>query len=147
MQVVLGFESPAVVGGPMPARDLREEDCRFGRLPLAEEDRLVTVRPGRPVGKQLAGVGRDAVPVARTPAFDLAPDVVDQCVHLSALAGESKSKVSCVALFFLETGTGMNDSLGRRPGEDLPRRSMQAEFEMAFWWVIRRVENRVRELV
>ena len=73
----------------MAAGDLGEEDRGLGGLPLAEQDRLVTIgRLGGPVGEQLARVGGDAVPVARTPPLDLAADVVDQRVLLAPLAGD-----------------------------------------------------------
>jgi hypothetical protein len=73
----------------MAAGHLGEEDRGLRGLALAEEDRIVTARrPGRPVREQLAGVGGDAVPVARTPPFDLAADVVDQRVLFPALPGD-----------------------------------------------------------
>ena len=116
MELVLGLEAAPVVSGAVAAGDLGQEDRRLGSLPLAEEDRLVTGRrAGRPVGEQLAGVRRDAVPVARAPALDLAADVVDQRVLLAALPGGVEVEACCSPPRFWLAGIGMNDSLGRRP--------------------------------
>ncbi len=89
VQLVLGFEAPPVVGGPVPASDLGEEDRGLGGLPLAEQHRLVAIRrPSGPVRQQLARVGGDAVPVVRAPPLDFAADVVDQRVLLTPLPGD-----------------------------------------------------------
>src|SRR5579863_4997059 len=106
----------------MAAGDLGEEDCGLGRLPLAEQDRLVPGgRFGGPMGEQLAGVGGDAVPVIGAPDLDLAADVVDQGVLFPALPGgvEVEGLLGATSTFPV-AGTGMKDSLGRRPRRSCP---------------------------
>ena len=117
VELVLRLEPAAPVGGAVAAGDLGQEDRGLGRLALAEQDAVLAVGAGRPSAEQLAGVGRDPVPVARPPPLDLAADVVDQGVLLAALAGgvEVEGAPGRPSPFFV-TGIGMNDSLGRRPG-------------------------------
>ena len=109
VQPVLRLEPTPVVSGAVAADNLGQEDRRLGGLPLAEEDRIVSIwRPGRPVGEQLARVRGNAIPVAGSPPLDFAADVVDQRVLLSPLACDVEVELNLRTWRpFLLTGTGM----------------------------------------
>ena len=92
--------------------------------------------------------GRDAVPVARTPPLDFAADVVDQRVLLPPLAREIEVEGLLLVLSRPcgSTGTGMKDSLGRRPGRSCPVGPFGPISKCDSGRVVRRVENRISEV-
>ncbi len=117
VQTVLGLEATPVVGGAVPAGDFGEEDRRLGSLPLAEEDRLVTSRG-------LADQWASSLRVYGVTPFQFRSRQRSTsrrmslmrvfCSRRSPVA--SKSKACCASFLpLVETGIGMNDSLGRRP--------------------------------
>jgi len=124
-RVVLVDPTPPVGAGIVPSSgDLGEEDRRLDSLALAEEHSVLATGRVRPVRQQLAGDRRDSE-VRRAPAFDRASDVVDQRVGLTRSPVRSKSRLSWIslpptALPLRDAGTGIQDSLGRRPGRMTP---------------------------
>ena len=120
---VLGLEPAAVVGGAVPTGDLGEEDRRLGRLALAEEHRVVAV------GGSAAQCASSLRVYGVTPFQLLARHrstsrrmslISEFCSRRSPVTSKSKACWSTFWRPFLLTGTGMNDSLGRRPGRSAP---------------------------
>ena len=115
-----------------PARGSRR--CRAGRRPRRGRSRSRRPRAGRrtpgrraraawrpSAARSLRVIGRDAVPVARPPELDLAADVVDERVLLAPLAGGVEvERLLLAPCPSCDGGTGMNDSLGRRPSRISP---------------------------
>jgi hypothetical protein len=89
VQLVRWLEAAPVVGRAVPSGNLGKEDRRLCCLTLAKEDWVVTAWwASSPMGEQLPGVRRYAVPVACSPALDFTSDVVDEGVSLASLSGD-----------------------------------------------------------
>src|SRR5579863_5742196 len=132
----------------MAAGDLGEEDCGLGRLPLAEQDRLVPGgRFGGPMGEQLAGVGGDAVPVIGAPDLDLAADVVDQGVLFPALPGGVEVEGLLGATSTFPGGRDRDEGLaGTSTAQKLPGWSGWSDLEVGFGRLVRRVDDGVADV-
>jgi hypothetical protein len=122
----------------------RNATRRSSSFPLAEQHRLLTVGPVR---EELAGVGRDAVPVVGPPPFDLEVDVVDERVLLSTFAGGVEVERLLLVGLLLLGDRDRDVGLARAaPRQDHARGPVQSDLEVRLGRIERRVQDRVAQV-
>ena len=111
-----GSRRRAVVGRAVPPGDLGQEDRCLGRLALAEEDRILAVGSRSPVGEELAAcrASRRSSCSARHRSTSRRMSLISEFSSTRSPVA-SKSSACCSPAPLLGFGTGMKDSLGRRP--------------------------------
>jgi hypothetical protein len=95
-------------------RGLGQVDRGFGRLKLAEQDRVVASGIG-PVVQQAPGDRGDVAVAGFAPAGDPGPDLVDEVVRLDLSAVSSANSSCCWTPRLRGRGTGTKYELSLRP--------------------------------
>ncbi len=147
---VLRRDAGAEVGLAVTTRHLGHVDRRLGRLPLAEQHRVLPGGIG-PVEEELAGDRSHPAVAPSPPQLDPGPDVVDQGVDLPPFPGGVEVEALLLvgiplALLALPADGHRDVGLARTPpGLDLAGGAMGPNDEVPARWFVGRIQDRVLE--